>query len=75
MRRIHLSALVLTTWFAMIGWQIRLEYFQPELTRLAEAALSLAPGVNFYTLRMGDRTMDRPRLAWTPYRKDSPSRI
>ena len=57
MRRIHLSALVLVTWFAMIGWQIRLEYFQPELTRLAEAALSLAPGVSFYTLSLGERTV------------------
>jgi hypothetical protein len=41
----------------MIGWQVRREYFQPELTRLAEAALSLAPGVSFYTLRLGDRTV------------------
>jgi len=57
MRRIHLSALVLVTWFAMIGWQFRREYFQPELTRLAEAALSLAPGINFYTIRLGDRTV------------------
>ena len=57
MRRIHVSALVLATWFAMIGWQVRREYFQPELTRLAEAALSLAPGVNFYTLRLGERTV------------------
>ena len=57
MRRIHLAAVVLATWFAMIGWQARREYFQPELTRLAEAALSLAPGVNFYTLRLGDRTV------------------
>ena len=57
MRRIHLSVLVLVTWFAMIGWQFRREYFEPELTRLAEAALSLAPGVNFYTLQLGDRTV------------------
>ncbi len=57
MRRTHLSALVLVTWFALMGWQVRREYFQPELTRLAEAALSLAPGVNFYTLRMGERTV------------------
>ena len=28
-----------------------------ELARLAEAALSLAPGINFYTLTMGERTM------------------
>ncbi len=57
MRRTHVSALVLVTWFAMIGWQVRREYFQPELTRLAEAALSLAPGVNFYTLQLGERTV------------------
>ena len=57
MRRIHVSALVLVIWFAMIGWQVRRAYFQPELTRLAEAALSLAPGINFYTLRLGDRTV------------------
>jgi len=41
----------------MLGWHVRREYFQPELARLAEAALSLAPGVNFYTLRMGDRAV------------------
>jgi hypothetical protein len=41
----------------MVALQVRREYFQPELARLAEAALSLAPGVNFYTLRMGDRTV------------------
>ncbi len=52
-----MSALVLVIWLAMIGWQVRREYFQPELTRLAEAALSLAPGVNFYTLRLGERTV------------------
>lgn len=42
-------------WFGMLGWHLRREYFQPELSRLAEAALTLAPGVNFYTVRMGDR--------------------
>ena len=57
MRRTHLSALIFVIWFGMIGWQVRREYFQPELTRLAEAALSLAPGVSFYTLRLGDRTV------------------
>lgn len=41
----------------MLGWQVRREYFQPELAQIAEAALSLAPGVNFYTLRMGDRAV------------------
>src|SRR5688500_20156580 len=41
----------------MIGWQGRREYFAPELTRLAEASLALAPGVSFYTLRMGQRSV------------------
>src|SRR5687768_11126704 len=39
----------------MVGWQVRREYFQPELSRLSEATLALAPGVSFYTLKMGDR--------------------
>ena len=55
-RRITGGAIVLA-WLCMVGWQIRREYFQPELSRLAEAALSLAPGVNFYTLSMGGRTV------------------
>jgi hypothetical protein len=48
---------LLAVWLGMVGWQVRREYFQPELARLAEAALSLAPGVSFYTLSMGDRTV------------------
>ncbi len=48
---------ILLVWLGLIGWQARREYYQPELARLAEAALSLAPGVNFYTLRMGDRAV------------------
>jgi transglutaminase-like putative cysteine protease len=48
---------ILLAWVGMLGWQLRREYFQPELARLAEAALSLAPGVSFYTLRMGDRVV------------------
>ena len=41
----------------MSAWHVKREYFQPELARLTEAALSLAPGVNFYTLRLGERTV------------------
>jgi len=55
-RRILGTAIVFA-WLAMVGWQARREYFQPELARLAEAALALAPGVNFYTLTMGGRTV------------------
>ena len=55
-KRITGTALILV-WLAMVGWQVRAEYFQPELARLAEAALSLNPGVSFYTLTMGERTV------------------
>jgi hypothetical protein len=48
---------IVLVWMGMVGWQARAEYFQPELTRLAEAARSLAPGINFYTLTMGGRTV------------------
>ncbi|MGW8265898.1 MAG: hypothetical protein ACWGSQ_05990 [Longimicrobiales bacterium] len=60
MRRVSrrsLAGVILLFWLVMLGWQVRREYFQPELARLEEAALSLAPGVNFYTLRMGDRAV------------------
>ena len=52
-----LAAAIVLVWLGMVGWQVRAEYFQPELTRLAEAARALAPGINFYTLTMGDRTV------------------
>jgi len=55
-RRVVASGVVLI-WLGMVGWQIRREYFQPELSRLAAAALALAPGTSFYTLTMGDRTV------------------
>ena len=57
MRRRILGGAILLVWLAMVGWQVRREYFQPELARLAEAALSLAPGIHFYTLTMGARTV------------------
>jgi hypothetical protein len=56
-RRRLLAGGILLLWLGMMGWQVRREYFQPELARLAEAALTLAPGVNFYTLRMGDQVV------------------
>ena len=55
-KRIAGTAIILV-WIGMVGWKARDEYFQPELARLTEAALSLAPGINFYTLTMGDRTI------------------
>ncbi len=48
---------MLAIWLVAVGWQVRREYFKPELARLAEAALSLAPGVSFYTLELGGRAI------------------
>lgn len=56
-RRTLLAAVTLVAWAWMLGAQVRREYFQPEFARLAEATLSLNPGISFYTLRMGDRTV------------------
>ena len=55
MSRKVLAVTIVAIWVIMVGWQARREYFQPELTRLAEAAL--APGVSFYTLRLGERNV------------------
>lgn len=57
MRRRIIGTAIVLIWIGMVGWKARDEYFQPELARLAEAALTLAPGINFYTLTMGDRTI------------------
>ena len=57
MRKRILGTTIVVVWIAMVGWKARDEYFQPELARLAEAALTLAPGINFYTLTMNDRTV------------------
>lgn len=57
MRRRIIGTAIVLVWIGMVGWKARDEYFQPELARLAEAALTLAPGINFYTLTMGDRTV------------------
>ncbi|MFW6200302.1 MAG: hypothetical protein ACOC8K_07010, partial [Gemmatimonadota bacterium] len=52
-----LAVVILLTWVVLAGWKVRREYFQPELARIAEAALTLAPGVEFYQLDMGERTV------------------
>jgi hypothetical protein len=57
MRKRILGTTIILVWIAMVGWKARDEYFQPELMRLAEAALTLAPGINFYTLTMNDRAI------------------
>ena len=48
---------ILGIWVVMLAMQVRRENFQPELTRLAEDDLALDPGVNFFSLSMGDRAV------------------
>ncbi len=57
MGRRSLGLAILVFWGAMVGWQVRREYFQPELARLAAATRALAPGTYFYTLEMSERAI------------------
>ncbi|MDT8340037.1 MAG: transglutaminase-like domain-containing protein [Longimicrobiales bacterium] len=61
-RRI-VAAVVVGAWLWMVGAQVRREYLQPELTRIARAALALGPGTHFYTLRMGARAVGQATSA------------
>lgn len=45
---------ILLGWLAVVGVQIRREYFKPESVVLAEGAGMLAPGTYFYVVRMND---------------------
>ena len=56
-RRTALGLGILLVWVWMLGAHVRREYLMPDAARLAEAALSLNPGINFYTLTMNDRTV------------------
>jgi len=61
--RTLLAAGILLAWLWMVGTHVRREYLKPDLARLAEAALSLNPGISFYTLRMGDRAVGQATSA------------
>jgi hypothetical protein len=56
-RRRWLGAAILAFWVGLLGWQARREYLQPELTRLARATLTLAPGTHFYSVGMGGQAV------------------
>jgi hypothetical protein len=62
-RRTALGLGILLVWVWMLGAHVRREYLMPDAARLAEAALSLNPGINFYTLRMGDRAVGQATSA------------
>lgn len=52
-----LGTAVVAVWLVVLGLHARREYGRPATARLAEAALTLDPGVTFYTLRMGERAV------------------
>ena len=56
-RRMVLAVAILVLWAGMVGWHVRREYFQPELTRLVMATMTLAPGTSFYSLQMGGQAI------------------
>jgi hypothetical protein len=56
-RRTLLAVTILVLWAGMVGWHVRREYFQPEMTRLAMATMTLAPGTSFYSLQMGGQAI------------------
>ena len=57
MTRRAVGILVVAAWVLALGWHLRRESFQPEVARLAEAAMALNPGTSFYTLTMNDRVV------------------
>jgi hypothetical protein len=57
-RRVVLAWGILVLWLGTVGWQVRREYFQPELARLAEAAVAgLGAEAHFYRMSLDDRTI------------------
>lgn len=52
-RRRALGTVLVVAWLALLGWHARDSYLQPQMTRLAQATLSLEPGTHFYAVRMG----------------------
>jgi hypothetical protein len=56
-RRTVLAVAILVLWTGMVGWHVRREYFQPEMTRLTQATMTLAPGTSFYSLQMGGQAI------------------
>jgi hypothetical protein len=56
-RRRILACAVLLIWASVVAMHIRREYFKPVAMRLAEGARSLAPGSDFYVVRMNNQAI------------------
>jgi len=51
--RKHAGVLILIIWALSMAWLVRRVYFQATGTRLANAALSVQPGANYYRIDVG----------------------
>jgi hypothetical protein len=53
MSRRHWAIAILVVWVVSLGWLVKREVFRSTGARLAEAALSVAPGAMFYRVDLG----------------------
>jgi hypothetical protein len=53
--RAILAGTILVGWLAGLGLLVRREYFRPQVERLAEAAMRVAPGPSYYAVVQGGR--------------------
>src|SRR5512142_1784611 len=56
-RRRILGLSILVVWVVVVGMQVRRAYFRPAAARLELGARRLAPGWQFYAIRMNGRTI------------------
>ena len=68
-RRAMVGGAIIVAWIAGLALLVRREYFRPQVERLAEAAMRVAPGVVYYGVMQGERqvgfassTIDTTRL-------------
>jgi transglutaminase-like putative cysteine protease len=57
MRRRILGLSILAVWVVVVGMQVRRAYFRPEAARLELGARRLAPGWQFFAIRLNGRTI------------------
>ncbi len=51
-RRAGLGVAILVLWVGVLAWHVQREYFIPDLVRMAQATLDLAPGTHYYAIEM-----------------------
>jgi Transglutaminase-like superfamily len=54
-RRAMVGGAIIVAWLGGLALLVRREYFRPQIERLAEAAMRVAPGAVYYGVMQGDR--------------------